>query len=62
MAAPTCCANCGELFERRKEGQQFCFKPDCRAARNRENVRNWRRAMERREQYKLTRLRRGVAA
>jgi hypothetical protein len=60
MGAPRArCRNCGEPFDRRAVNQSSCFAPDCRDARNRENMRAsraaraqlveipWRRAIER---------------
>lgn len=67
MAAPRArCAHCGEPFDRRAVNQSYCFEDECRAARNRENVRAFRAARAQLDQVQwnaaIARAREGVAA
>lgn len=56
------CAGCGKIFDRRQVTQSYCFAEDCRAERNRENVRAYRRARAELEHGAIAKLRRGQVA
>jgi hypothetical protein len=60
-AARARCTNCGEPFDRRQVTQAYCFKPDCRRARNRDRIAEWRRVRRVLDEAHIARIRQAVA-
>lgn len=62
MAAPRIrCAHCGEPFDRRQVTQSYCFKLQCRRARNTARIREWRDSKRQLEHARLERIRKAAA-